>query len=488
VNFDSFDSFELSPALMNAIVDQGYLTPTEIQSKAIPLLLKTDNDFVGQAQTGTGKTAAFLLPLLERLDYKSKKVQAIILTPTRELAHQVNTELEKFGRHVKIRSLTVYGGVPYAKQIRDLKDQIAQIVVGTPGRVIDLLERGVLKLENCAQLIIDEADEMLNMGFLEDVQTIMGHLPENRRLWMFSATLPRPIQSMIEKNFRKPEVLKIKSPTLSNASIDQFYCLLNRRDFVRGLRVVCQSLKECYAIVFCETREDTKSIAESMINSGISAMALHGDLNQTQRDYAMKKFKDKKTQILVCTDVAARGIDVSHVTHVINIGIPRQKENYVHRIGRTGRAGQKGTSISFVSPADMHGLRMVERLTGQKIQEYKLPKAKELKFLKILNELSKMDLQKEAILKKGSDFTVDESFASFENYLKDLTKDQMMKLFFSYHFGQEIKQIEDELNLAPASSPRYSDHGRRGGSSSSGNRPQQRGGGNRSRVRRDYRR
>lgn len=443
----SFQLFNLSESLKKAINDLGYENPTEIQAEAIPYLLDSEDDFVGQAQTGTGKTGAFLLPLIERLNLKSKSVQALVLTPTRELAQQVHGELEKYCKYLPVRSTTVFGGVPYETQIRNLQKSFAQVVVGTPGRIIDLMKRNVLDLTNCTQFVIDEADEMLNMGFLEDVQDIMKALPSEKRIWMFSATMPPVISNMVEREFSNPKIIQVKKTTLSNASITQHYCVLNRKDFSRGLRAICESQKDCFGIVFCETRQETVRVTETLLNYGISALSLNGELSQAQRNHALKMFKEKKVNILVCTDVAARGIDVSHITHVFNMGLPRQWESYVHRIGRTGRAGRLGEAISFITPSESRSLRGIERLTGQKMTSYPLPKVKDLKKMKVTHELEKLDGIKEALEAKKEDFVLDESYSYFRDYLQDLSKEEILKILFSYHFKKDMRQIEEGLNI-----------------------------------------
>ena len=445
----SFSSFNLSTPLNKAIADLGFENPTEIQSQTIPKLLNSQSDFVGQAQTGTGKTAAFLLPLLQRLQQKksSDDVQALILTPTRELAHQVHEELNKLGKYLSLRSTTIYGGTSYDKQIKALKKDLAQIVVGTPGRVIDLINRKVLKLGSCHHLIIDEADEMLNMGFLEDVQFIMDSVSSDKNMWMFSATMPNPIVGLIRKKFSDPEVVKLENETMSNKNIDQYYCLLKKKDFIKGLMRIYQSVENCYGIVFCETRNETKLMADQLMSQGISADTLHGELGQSGRDLAMNNFRERKVDLLVCTDVAARGIDVSHVTHVFNMGLPRKNESYVHRIGRTGRAGLKGQSISFIAPTEKRNLRGLESHIGQKLAELKLPEGRQIKNQKVANELEKMEGLKKAIEERGNDFRVDSTFQSFSNYFSELSKEEVLKLLFSYQYNRDFRYIDENLNV-----------------------------------------
>ncbi len=447
----TFDEMGLSPLIMKAIAELSYTKPTDIQEKAIPLLLKHEGDFVGQAQTGTGKTAAFLIPLLERLDSDSGTIQALVLSPTRELANQIHNEFKKVSKHLPVESLTVYGGVSYSDQLRSLKKG-CQVVIGTPGRTIDLIKRGALKLNNCTQLVIDEADEMLNMGFLEDVQIIINRLSKDRKSWMFSATIPRPINELIKRNFSDPKIITIEKKAMSSENISQYFCPINKKDFSKALRLICAHEKDCFGIIFCETRVETKKVTDDMVSFGLSTLVLNGDLNQSQRDHALGQFKNKKIHFLVCTDVASRGIDVSHITHVFNFGLPRQREAYIHRIGRTGRAGKTGTAISFVSGPDLHKLRNIERLTGKKIEPYKLPNSNEVKRKTILFALEKMNATKEALSLRGEEFSIDSTYSHFADYFKDSSKEHALKIIFSDRFKREMRQIEEQLNVQEISS------------------------------------
>ena len=442
----TFNEMGLCPEILQSISEQKYTQPTEIQSKAIPLLLKHPGDFVGQAQTGTGKTAAFLIPLLEKIKPEKKKVQALILSPTRELANQIHNEFKKISKHLPISSQTIYGGTSYRTQIQALR-QNHQVIIGTPGRTIDLINKRHIDLSECTQLIIDEADEMLNMGFLEDVQTIIKCLNENKRSWLFSATIPKPIDLLIKKHFSQPEFIRIEKKTLSNDDVDQYYCPLSRKDFSKALRLIGASAKSTYGIVFCETRLETNKVAEELANSGLSALPLNGDLNQEQRDYALAQFKSKRIQFLVCTDVASRGIDVSHVTHVFNFGLPRQKESYVHRIGRTGRAGRSGTAISFVSESDGYKVKSIENLTGKKMKIYKLPSVEEVKKNIILFALEKISATKSALKERGQDFLIDPSFQDFKSYFEDCDSEETLKILFTHLFKRELSQIESQFTI-----------------------------------------
>ncbi len=446
----NFEQFDLNQNLMGALMAQGYENPTQIQERAIPLLLETENDFVGQAQTGTGKTAAFLIPLLERIDPYNPVVQALILAPTRELANQVQKEVEKLAANSEMRSTTIYGGTPYDKQERALKKGKPQIVVGTPGRILDLINKKTLKLHDCEFFVIDEADEMLNMGFLDDVNEIMESLPKEIKTWMFSATMPKEIQKLVQKHFNEPQFIKTKNKTLTNESISQYFCMLEKGDFIKGLRRILASLNQATGIVFCETRGECKSVAEKLHDLGVSSLPLHGELSQSQREYAMERFKAGKVQLLICTDIAARGIDVQDLNMVVNFGLPRQHESYIHRIGRTGRAGQTGMAITFITPREKNKVRMLEKTTGQKLEAYELPDIETLKTVKVQTDLEKMAGLKAAIIERGTAFKTDESYEIFTDFFDDFTKEDILKLFFSNQFNKEFRMLEQALTLKKA--------------------------------------
>ncbi len=439
----TFSFNHLSNQLVRAISDLGYESPTEIQEKAIPVLLANETDFVGQAQTGTGKTAAFCLPLLEKLDPTFRGIQALILSPTRELANQINDELMKFSKYTDYKTATVFGGVDYGKQIKALKE--ASIVIATPGRAIDLLKRGNLKIQNARFFIIDEADEMLKMGFIEDVEVLMDQLADDVKTWMFSATMPPPIVRLMEEKLDSPEMVRVKKKTLSSDNVLQSYCRLERRDFLKALKAILLTEDDFYGIVFCETRDETKNLSEKLQDIGKRVVALHGDLNQRQRDHAMAQFKNKKAEVLVSTDVGARGLDVSEVTHVINMGLPRRSDSYVHRIGRTGRAGKTGLAISFVAPHESRNLKFIERLTNQKMIDYKVPDPSASKRNKVTVELEKMFGLKKAIVERGDEFKLDDSYHYYREFLKDMSKEDVLKLLFSYQFNSEFRSIDETL-------------------------------------------
>lgn len=446
----NFAALGLRTDSLKALDKLGFDKPTSIQERAIPLLMEKGHDFVGQAQTGTGKTAAFILPLLEKIDFNSSHVQALILAPTRELAQQVGKELDKLAAFTSLRTTTIYGGTSYDGQIKALKREKVQVVVGTPGRLLDLMDRGSLNLDDCETLIIDEADEMLNMGFLDDVETIMQALPEEKQIWMFSATMPESIKKLVKRNFVQPTFIKSAQEKLTNQNISQHYCLLERKDQVKALQRVMLAHSEEQAIVFCETREECKRVSDKLMDIGMSAMALHGDLSQGQREQAMDRFKAKKIQMLVCTDVAARGIDVSELAFVFNMGIPRHDESYVHRIGRTGRAGVKGTAITFVSPKDRYRIKFIERKIGQALENYELPHINDIKLAKVQKDIDRLDGLKNAVCERGDEFDIDATYDLFRENLKDCSKEQVLKIMFSHLYHREFRLLQDALQIKKA--------------------------------------
>lgn len=466
-----FENLELNKELLKAVSDQGFTEATEIQQKAIPILLNTENDFVGQAQTGTGKTAAFVLPLLQKLDPSSKKVQALILTPTRELANQVSEEVKKLGKHLKLKSIAIFGGASYEKQKTGIRQRKPQIVIGTPGRVIDLMNQKILKFDSAEYFILDEADEMLNMGFLDDVQEIMASFNKEKRLWMFSATMPKTILQLIKKNFRKPEVVKIEKKTLSNEDISQRYYMVSRKNRLEALCRIIDTEPDMYGIIFCRTRMDTKELADELLTRGYPVETLHGDMGQAQRDLSMQKFKKQKVKLMICTDVAARGIDVNNLTHVVNYGVPQDVESYVHRIGRTGRAGMKGEALTFVDPRDSNMIRRIEDYTKKKMTKSKLPTVEDLKSVRIIKELDAMMPIVEAILDKGDNFKLDETFDVFQEALSEFSKEELLKIFFTRIFNKELKRYghQDDLDAKEGKRSEKTSKGKRKKKAKSGN-------------------
>ena len=436
----TFQELPLRESLLKAIAERGYVEPTEIQEQAIPALATTDTDFVGQAQTGTGKTAAFVLPLLNKIDSNARDIQALILTPTRELANQINDEIKKFSTYEKIKTIPVYGGVSLEGQVRGLRRDRPQIVVGTPGRVLDLIERGVLILEHAKIAVLDEADEMLDMGFIDDVKLILSKLGESKKTWMFSATMPAPILNLIKTYLKDPLVVKVQKKTLSNESIEQKHYVVRHSQMSEAVCRILDSLDNYYGMIFCRTKIDTKSLADELNARGYPSDSMHGDMSQQQRDITMRNFKNKKINMLVCTDVAARGIDVDNLTHVINFGLPQDIESYVHRIGRTGRAGQTGVAITLVEPSERYRLRMVENNTKARIAQAILPTPAELKKVLVRKELSKFD----SLISKLDKLETDEVFAEkFES----MEKADLLKVMYNHLFQSQITRYDSAPSL-----------------------------------------
>lgn len=439
----TFQELPLRESLIRAITERGYVEPTDIQAEAIPALATTDTDFVGQAQTGTGKTAAFVLPLLHKVDPNNRDVQALILTPTRELANQITEEIKKFAKYEKTKTIAVYGGVSTEAQIRGLRKDRPQIVVGTPGRVLDLIERGVLILDNAKFAVLDEADEMLDMGFIDDVKQILSNLGEARKTWMFSATMPAPILSLIKTYLKDPLVVKVKKTTLSNESIEQKHYVVRHSHMSEAICRILDSLDDYYGMIFCRTKIDAKTLADELNSRGYPSDSMHGDMSQQQRDITMKNFKLKKINMLVCTDVAARGIDVDNLTHVINYGLPQDIESYVHRIGRTGRAGLKGVAITLVEPSERYRLRMVENNTKAKIVQAILPTPTELKQVLVRKEIKKFDTLIEKLDRLETDAVFSEKFA-------DMEKADLLKVMYNHLFASQITRYDHAPSLEVA--------------------------------------
>lgn len=367
----AFGQISLSKKVAQAIFDMGFEEPSPIQAKAIPAILE-GRDMIGQAQTGTGKTAAFGIPMAEKLDPRDGRVQALVLCPTRELAIQVAQEIAKIGRHVDLKALPVYGGQSIDRQIRALRFGV-QVVIGTPGRILDHLSRKTLRLNNVQMLVLDEADEMLDMGFIEDIEGIIKETPVERQTLLFSATMPLQIQKLARQYMKDPEFVTISRDKLTVPLIEQVYYECKEAQKSDALCRVLDMEDIGSAIIFCRTKRGVDELVASLETRGYFAEGLHGDLTQAQRDRVMKKFREGNAELLVATDVAARGLDVENVTHVINYDVPQDPESYVHRIGRTGRAGRKGIAVTLINYREYRQLKLIERVTKARIQRRDLP-------------------------------------------------------------------------------------------------------------------
>lgn len=369
----TFEELGVSEPLRHAIEDLGFETPMPVQEKVIPHLLGQEGDVVALAQTGTGKTAAFGLPVLQRIDVERHVPQALILSPTRELCLQIASDLVDFSKYIPgLSELPVYGGSSIQSQIHALREGV-QIIVATPGRLIDLINRGVVKLDDVNTVILDEADEMLNMGFVDSINEILEHVPSDRKMLMFSATMPAEIAKIAKRFMHDPVEFVVGTRNEGAANVRHIYYMVHARDKYLALKRIADNSPNIYAIIFCRTRRDTQEVAENLIRDGYNADALHGDLSQQQRDMVMKKFRDRVVTLLVATDVAARGLDVDDLTHVINYGLPEDTAVYTHRSGRTGRAGKTGVSIAIIHSRERGKLREIERIIGKTFERKEVP-------------------------------------------------------------------------------------------------------------------
>lgn len=427
---NGFLELGLSESIVNAITQKGFTQPTPIQAATIPLLLSNTVDVVGQAQTGTGKTAAFGLPLIDLLKENQKQVQALVLVPTRELALQVATELISYKGEKKLFIATVYGGQSIQTQIRDLKKGV-DIVVGTPGRIIDHIERGTLKIDHISHLILDEADEMLNMGFVEDIEKILAQTPKNKRVLLFSATMPPRILDIAKKYMGKFELIKITPQVLTTDLTEQIYYEVATKDKKEALCRIIDFAGDFYGLVFCQTKVETDEIAQYLQEHGYAAEAIHGDVSQAQREKTLSKFKKKQIIILVATDVAARGIDVKDLSHVVNYSLPQDAETYVHRIGRTGRAGKTGIAISLISPSDYRKFTLVKRVAKAEIKRMSLPDAQ-----KVVRK--KIEKLKAKLFRLIGDGEIEPYFDLAHELLEGIDPEEMVAALLRLHHKDEL--------------------------------------------------
>ncbi len=427
----AFEDLGLSEETLKVIKKKGFEEPTPIQEKTIPAILSGDKDIVGQAQTGTGKTAAFGLPIIELLPDISRSVQALILTPTRELAIQVAEEINSLKGKRKLNIVPIYGGQSIELQLRSLKKGI-DIVVGTPGRIIDHLKRKTLKLNKISFLVLDEADEMLNMGFLDDVREIMDTTPEEKRTMLFSATMPKEIMQIAKKHMGDYEVLKTKGQ-LTVKQTDQIYFEVAAADRFEALCRIIDMEEEFYGLVFCRTKVDVDQVGTRLIERGYDADALHGDMSQSHRERILGKFKKGLLNVLVATDVAARGIDVHDLTHVINFALPQDPDSYVHRIGRTGRAGKEGIAVTFITPSEYRKLQFIQRHAKTDIRKAKIPKVKEV--IKAKKRRIRADLDEIA-----SSYLETEYLNMSRDLLDTYEPEEIVAALLQYSFQEELDE------------------------------------------------
>ena len=429
---NSFKALGLSEATLKALKKKGFEEPTQIQQETIPLLLTGKEDIVGQAQTGTGKTAAFGLPLIELLYEKAKHIQALILTPTRELAIQVAEEINSFKGNKRLSIVPIYGGQSIDEQFRRLKKGV-DIVVGTPGRIIDHINRGTIALSSVSHVILDEADEMLNMGFIDDIEEILKNTNDKKRMLLFSATMPKPILGIAENYMKEHRIIRIKKQQLTTNLTNQIYFEVIEADKFEALCRIIDIEENFYGLIFCRTKIDVDRISNKLHDRGYSAEGIHGDISQYQRERVLKNFKNRRATIMVATDVAARGIDINDLTHVINFSLPRDPESYVHRIGRTGRAGKQGTAITFVTPAEYKRLIFIQRIAKTEIQKKKIPPVKDV-----------IRMKKERIIKDLEEI-MDKIEPSFyhdlvSDLLKNNTPEKALSSIIHYAFSEELNE------------------------------------------------
>ncbi len=449
----TFQELGVNDALLRGIADMGFETPMPIQEKVIPSLLDGDRDLVGLAQTGTGKTAAFGLPVIQRIDTSRRVPQALILAPTRELCLQIAGDLADFSKYVPdLVVLPVYGGSSIESQIRALRQGV-QIIVATPGRLIDLINRGVVHLDDVHTVVLDEADEMLNMGFVDSINDILSHVPENRKMLMFSATMPAEVAKIAKRFMHNPEEIVVGTRNEGAKNVRHIYYMVNARDKYLALKRVVDNNPNIYAIIFCRTRRDTQEIADKLIQDGYNAEALHGDLSQQQRDIVMKKFRDRVISLLVATDVAARGLDVDDLTHVINYGLPDDTAVYTHRSGRTGRAGKTGVSIAIIHSREKGKLREIERIIGKTFERKEVPTPEhiiEKQLYNLADRLERVEVNEDEIAKYLPGVMRKLSWLSTEDLLKRVLSLEFNRLLDYYKDAPKIDFIDEK----PAKEPK----------------------------------
>ena len=453
----TFQELGLNEDLIAAINDLGFENPSDVQAKAIPILLEEDTDLVALAQTGTGKTAAFGFPMLQKINVESRTTQGLILSPTRELCLQITNEIKLYGKYCKgLNVVAIYGGASIQDQARAVK-RGAQIIVATPGRMKDMISRNMVDISKIEYSVLDEADEMLNMGFYEDITDILSHTPDDKNTWLFSATMPKEVSNIARKFMDSPIEITVGNKNESTSQVSHEYYLVNARDRYQALKRLSDANPDIFSVIFCRTKRDTQKVAENLIEDGYSAGALHGDLSQNQRDMVMKSFRNKQIQMLVATDVAARGIDVDDITHVINYQLPDEPEIYTHRSGRTGRAGKTGISMVIVSKSEVRKIKSIERIIKKEFEKKEIPDGMEIcevQLMSLANKIHNTEVNHE----------IDKYLTSINDLFEDTDKDELIKKFFSVEFTRFFDYYQKTKNLNAPSSSRDSegDSGGRG--------------------------
>ena len=436
-----FEQLGLDEPILKAISDMGFETPSEIQQKAIPTLLANGADMVALAQTGTGKTAAFGFPLLQLIDTDSRITQGLILSPTRELCLQIASELRNYAKYLpKVNVVAVYGGASIEEQARSLKKG-AQIIVATPGRMQDMIRRNFVDISHINYCVLDEADEMLNMGFYEDITAILSHTPQEKSTWLFSATMPNEVAKIARKFMRKPIEITVGTRNQATNTVQHEYYIVSGRHRYQALKRLADANPDIFSVVFCRTKRDTQAVAEKLIEDGYNAAALHGDLSQNQRDLVMKSFRARQIQMLVATDVAARGIDVDDITHVIHYQLPDEIETYNHRSGRTGRAGKSGISMVILPKSEVKKIKTIEKMIGQPFEQKQLPSGMEIceiQLYHLANNLKNTEVNP----------AIDDYLPAIYKELKNVDRDELIKKIFSVEFTRFFNYYKNAENLS----------------------------------------
>ncbi|WP_411895279.1 DEAD/DEAH box helicase [Winogradskyella sp. A2] len=441
----TFQELGLSQDLLNAITDLGFTKPSEVQEKAIPVLLDEERDLVALAQTGTGKTAAFGFPMLQKIDINSRTTQGLILSPTRELCLQITNELKLYGKYCKgLNVVAIYGGASITEQARQVKKG-AQIIVATPGRMKDMINRNLVDISKIGYSVLDEADEMLNMGFYEDITDILSFTPDDKSTWLFSATMPKEVATIAKKFMYDPIEITVGNKNESTSQVSHEYYLVNARDRYQALKRLSDANPEIFSVVFCRTKRDTQKVAENLIEDGYSAGALHGDLSQNQRDLVMKSFRNRQIQTLVATDVAARGIDVDDITHVINYQLPDEPEIYTHRSGRTGRAGKTGISMVIVSKSEIRKIKSIERIIKKQFEKKDIPSGTDIVEVQLMALANKIHTTE-------TNHEIDKHLESINELFADTNKDELIKKFFSVEFNRFYNYYQKSKDLTVSES------------------------------------
>ncbi|QCX00319.1 DEAD/DEAH box helicase [Aggregatimonas sangjinii] len=451
-----FEALGLQQSLLDAVADMGFETPSEVQEKAIPILLESETDLVALAQTGTGKTAAFGFPLIQKIDSNSRTTQGLILSPTRELCLQITKEIQSYSKYEKnINVVAIYGGASITEQSRQIK-RGAQIIVATPGRMKDMIGRRLVDISKIDYCILDEADEMLNMGFFEDIKDILSNTPDEKSTWLFSATMPKEVSVIAKKFMQNPKEITVGAKNAGTSTVQHEYYTVGGRDRYPALKRLADANPDIFSVVFCRTKRDTQRVAEKLIEDGYNAGALHGDLSQNQRDLVMNSFRKKQIQMLVATDVAARGIDVDDITHVINYQLPDEIETYTHRSGRTGRAGKSGISMVIVTRSELRKIQAIERKIQQKFESNTIPTGPEICEIQLYHLANKI---KDTKIAKD----VDNYLPAINDVLEGIDREELIKKIVSVEFTRFSNYYNKTKDLNTVSGRDSRDGERRGG-------------------------